>query len=260
MSEQTIFLEKPVRFHSCTRSALAAAALLCFTAYTAHAQDIPAAKEQALRAAIAANTGGKVSVNAITATPVPGIYAVQTDGEVFYTDETGRYSFANASLIDMRERKDLTAALDEKINRIDFKQLPLSLAVKEVHGKGTRPLAVFEDPNCPICRVFTKFVNQIPDVTVYRFMYPVISPESIGLAKTAWCSDDRGGTWKAIMDGAKPQGADCDITGLKAILEFGAKYRIMETPTVVLASGKRLTGATPPEQFMQELDAAGAGR
>jgi thiol:disulfide interchange protein DsbC len=234
---------------------------LSLTALAALAQGIPADKERALRAAIQDNTGGKVTVNAITATPVPGIYAVQTNGEVFYTDTSGRYSFVNASLIDTKERKDLTQAMDEQINRIDFKSLPLDQAIKEVHGQGTRKIAIFEDPNCPICKVFTKFLAQVPDVTIYRFMYPVISPESLNAASAAWCSNDRAQAWKAVMNGARLQQdagtAGCDTAGLKAILEFGAQHRILETPTVVLADGRRLVGAVPPEEFLRDLKEGG---
>jgi len=158
----------------------------------------------------------------------------------------------------VQARKDLTAALDEKVNKIDFKTLPLSQAIKEVHGNGTRTLAIFEDPNCPICRVFTKFLVQVPDVTIYRFVYPVPPPESLDLAKGAWCSSDRSSAWSAVVNGARPQiGASCNTDGLKTILEFGARHRILETPTMVLADGQRLVGAIPPDQFMQALNAGG---
>ena len=49
----------------------------------------------------------------------------------------------------------------------------------------------------------------------------------------------------------------CDTSGLAAILKFGETHRINNTPTVVLASGKRLVGATPPEIFLQELEQGG---
>ena len=39
------------------------------------------------------------------------------------------------------------------------------------------------------------------------------------------------------------------------IIKFGEKFNIANTPTVVLGNGKRLVGATPPEQFIAELDA-----
>lgn len=228
------------------------------TAGAASAQELPAAKVQQLREAIRAQTQGTVAVDAISGTPISGIYQVASDGEIFYTDESGRYSFVSASLIDMREKKDLTAASLDKLNAVPWSSLPLQHAVKEVHGKGTQKMAVFEDPNCPICRVFTKFLDQVEDVTIYRFMYPVISPQSEGLARQAWCASDRSTAWKNIMNGARPQGAPtCDAAGLTAILKFGEKHRIHNTPTVVLASGKRLVGATPPEQFIQELAAGG---
>ena len=126
-----------------------------------------------------------------------------------------------------------------------------------MRGNGKRQVAVFEDPNCPICRVFTKFVDQLDDVTVYRFMYPVIDPSSQSLARTAWCAADRAGAWDQVMGGRRLAGPqECDVSGLVEILQFGEKHRIQNTPTVFLGNGKRLVGATPPEQFMAELEAS----
>lgn len=221
-------------------------------------QSLPSEKERKLRDAITARTKGTVAVDDITTTPVPGLYAVASDGEVFYTDETGRYSFVNGALIDMQDQRDLTTPLVDKMHAIPFSSLPLKLAMKEVHGKGRRTMAIFEDPNCPICRVLTKFLDQVDDVTIYRFMYPVIDPKSEALARNAWCAADRSKAWKDIMNGFRPsQDGTCDVSGLSAILRFGEKYRIQNTPTVVLANGKRLVGATPPEQFLADLDAGG---
>ena len=203
-------------------------------------------------------TQGKVQVQAIKPSPVAGVYEVTSDGEIFYSDATGRYGFVGGALVDMKTQQDLTAPAQEKLTAVPFATLPLQLAVKEVHGNGSRKVAVFEDPNCPICRVFTKFLDQLPDVTVYRFMFPVIDPSSQALARTAWCSSDRGATWRGVMAGQRPNGRqDCDVSGLVDILKFGEKHRIQNTPTVFLGNGKRLVGATPPEQFMAELDASG---
>lgn len=231
------------------------------TATAAMAQTLTTRQADALRATIAANSQGKVPVDAITSTPVPGLYQVASDGEIFYVDATGRYSFVGGSMVDMQTRQDLTANELDRLHAVPFDRLPLQYALKEVKGNGTRKMAVFEDPNCPICRVFTKFVDQLDDVTIYRFMYPVIAPESEALARTAWCSKDRTTAWHNIMNGARPQpGAACDATGIAEILKFGERHKINNTPTVILASGKRLVGATPPEQFMQELDLGGRAR
>jgi thiol:disulfide interchange protein DsbC len=222
------------------------------------AQSAPDKLTAKVRAAVQANTQGKVNVEQVSATPIPGIYQVSSDGEIFYIDESGRFGFVGGSLVDMKTQKDLTAAALDKAQMVPFDKLPLQFAIKEVHGKGSRKMAIFEDPNCPICRVFTKFLDQIDDVTVYRFMYPVIAPQSQSLARVAWCSSDRATAWRSIMAGARPQGNEsCDTHGLVEILRLGEHYKMDNTPTVVLASGKRLVGATPPEQFLEELEQGG---
>lgn len=219
-----------------------------------YAEAAPAKVANQVKSAVAAHTGLSVQSD-VASTPLPGIYEVVVDGELVYADASGRYAFVGGALMDLKERKDLTAAHNDKRMAIPFDRLPLQHAIKEVRGDGSKVFAVFEDPNCPICRVFTKFIDQLDNVTVYRFMFPVISPQSQGLARMAWCSSDRAGVWKAMMNGARPQLSEsCDTAGLVQILATGERFHINNTPTVVLASGKRLVGATPPEQFIEELD------
>ncbi|GKS73262.1 DsbC family protein [Acidovorax sp. SUPP950] len=240
---------------SLLRAAVAAIVVLAAQNAAAEVSEKIAAR---LRAAISANTGGTVRVDQINSTPIKGVYEVISDNELFYTDETGRYSFVGSSLIDTVERRDLTAEKLDRRMTIPFEQLPLKHAIKEVRGDGSQVFAVFEDPNCPICRVFTKFIDQIDNVTVYRFIFPVISPQSQSLARMAWCSGDRPRTWKSMMEGARPRLPEaCDTAGLVDILRTGERFQINNTPTVVLANGKRLVGATPPEQFLAELDKGG---
>jgi thiol:disulfide interchange protein DsbC len=213
-----------------------------------------------LEAAISRHTHGKVVVSAanISRTPVAGIYQVFSEGEIFYVDESGRYSFSGGSLIDMASQTDLTSAQLDHLQTIDFASLPLQYALKEVHGAGRRKVALFEDPNCPVCKVFTKFVDQLDDVTVYRFMLPVIDPSSASLARKAWCSTDKAGNWRIAMAGGRLTGReDCDLRGLGEILKAAERLSVQNTPTVFLGNGRRLIGATPPDQFIAALDASG---
>lgn len=231
---------------------IALATLAMATSLPAWAQN-PAA----IKANVERLTAGKVKVDQVQATPAPGIFQVISEGEIFYTDATGRYGLVGGALVDMQTQQDLTAPAVEKLTAVPFASLPLKHAIKQVRGNGKRQVAVFEDPNCPICRVFTKFVDQLDDVTVYRFMYPVIDPSSQSLARTAWCAADRAGAWDQVMGGRRLAGPqECDVSGLVEILQFGEKHRIQNTPTVFLGNGKRLVGATPPDQFMAELEAS----
>ena len=232
---------------------------LIAVATMAMASSLPAWAQNtaAIKANVERLTAGKVKVDQVQATPAPGIFQVISEGEIFYTDATGRYGLVGGALVDMQTQQDLTAPAVEKLTAVPFASLPLKHAIKQVRGNGKRQVAVFEDPNCPICRVFTKFVDQLDDVTVYRFMYPVIDPSSQSLARTAWCAADRAGAWDQVMGGRRLAGPqECDVSGLVEILQFGEKHRIQNTPTVFLGNGKRLVGATPPEQFMAELEAS----
>lgn len=237
------------------------ALLLAMLAGTAHAADIPEKLAAQIKASVAQHTDGKVQVEQLHVTPLPGIYEAVAEGEIFYVDATGRYGFLGGSLMDIQQRQDLTALQMDKRMAIPFESLPLQHAIKEVRGDGSQIFAVFEDPYCPVCRVFTKFLDQLDDVTIYRFMFPVIRPESASLARMAWCSADRTAVWKELMAGARVQlNENCNVDGLLEILTTGERYKINNTPTVVLANGKRLVGATPPEQFLQELQNSGRGR
>ena len=260
MFARQAWVRSPLTLKSMFRGFAGLLALMLSTG--ALSEPIPKAQVEQLRQSIAALSQGKVAAEDVSRTPIPGIFQVVSDGEIFYVDATGRYSFVGGSMIDMQQQRDLTALELDRVHAIAFDRLPLQLAIKEVKGDGARSLAVFEDPNCPSCKVFTKFLDHIDNVTIYRFMYPVIAPQSEAIAQTAWCAADRSAAWRDAMQGSRGMpapspGVACDTSGLAAILRFGETNRIDRTPTVILGSGKRLVGATPPELFMQELESGG---
>lgn len=230
-------------------------ACLCLLLQPAYAAE----PSERIRIAVERHTQGKVVPSAVAPTPVAGIYEVVSGQEVFYVDASGRYAFVEGRLVDLQGSRDLTADRLEALSRIDFRQLPLELAVRQVRGSGRRVLAVFEDPGCPVCRVLHKFIDQLPDVTVYRFMYPVTDPASAPMARDAWCTSDRQAAWSRLMAGGGVAPAPaCDTAGLERIVALGDQLQIQGTPTVFLANGRRLVGATPPDQFLAALEASAA--
>ena len=209
-----------------------------------------------IKQAIERNTQGKVPVDSVRPSAIPALYEVVSGHDILYVDASGRYGI-EGQLLDMLKQRDLTSERRDQLTRINFETLPLELALKTVRGNGKRVLAVFEDPGCPVCRVLTKFIDQLPDVTVYTFMYPVTSPESLPQAQAAWCASDRRGAWATLMRGGPaPRATLCDLSGLARIQQLGDQLRIDGTPTVFLGNGRRLVGATPPDQFIAALDEA----
>lgn len=232
---------------------IGAAVLLGWLAATAAAQQDGHA---GLKAAIEANTGGRVQVDAVRPTPIVGLFEVTTKGlDLFYVDRSGRYGLVDGRLVDMREHKDLTVARLIELRSIDFGKLPLQLAIKR--GNGSRAMAVFEDPTCPVCRALHKFISQIPDTTVYHFPFPVITPEAMPIAAAAWCASDRAEAWERAMSGSASPAAQpptCDISGIQQIIKTGDALQVNGTPTVFLANGRRLQGAVPPDEFLAALE------
>ena len=236
---------------------LATIAALCLASAGPQAAPLePAALADQIKAAIEANTKGEVIPETVRATPVDGLYEVTTKGmDLFYVDRTGRYGLIDGRMVDMRDKRDLTIARINELRNIDFKKLPLHLAIKT--GNGSKVMAVFEDPTCPVCRPVHKFIGQIPDTTVYHFPFPVVTKEALPITATAWCAPNRAEMWERAMQGGQVPPAQkpaCDISALKEIVRVAESLNVKGTPTVFLANGRRLQGAVPPDQFLEALE------
>ena len=236
-------------------SAIAAALCLASASPQAAPQE-PAALADQIKDSIAANTKGEVIAETVRATPIDGLFEVTTKGmDLFYVDRTGRYGVIDGRMVDMRDKRDLTIARINELRNIDFKKLPLHLAIKT--GNGSKVMAVFEDPTCPVCRPVHKFIGQIPDTIVYHFPFPVVTKEALPITATAWCAPNRAEVWERAMQGGQvlpAQKPACDISGLKEIVRVGESLNVKGTPTVFLANGRRLQGAVPPDQFLEALE------
>jgi thiol:disulfide interchange protein DsbC len=198
-------------------------------------------------------------IEEITKTPLQGIYEVRVNGaQIFYTDEQGNY-LIQGNLIDVNTRRNLTEERVEKLSEVAFDKLPLQDAIKIVRGNGKRKLAVFEDPNCGYCKRFEKDMKTVNNVTVYLFLYPVLGADSTVKSRDIWCSKDKGKAWGDWMESsAKPATAagSCDVTALQRNVEFGRKYNITGTPTLIFTNGTRTPGAIPAEQVEKQLAAS----
>jgi thiol:disulfide interchange protein DsbC len=211
------------------------------------ATQVPPAVDAALRKNLPARLPSFPAIDQVSRTPIPGIYEVRIGSELFYTDGEGNY-IINGEMMDTRARRNLTEERLDKLLAIDFGQLPVKDAFVMVRGNGKRKLAVFEDPNCGYCKRFERDLQKIDNVTVYLFLYPILGPDSTEKSRSVWCAKDKAGAWLGWMVRNEPLSkaeASCDTGALARNVEFGRKYKITGTPTLIFADGSRVPGAIP---------------
>ncbi|MEB0056360.1 DsbC family protein [Variovorax sp. LG9.2] len=217
------------------------------------------AGEAEIRKNLAARIPQFAKIDEVSKSPMSGVYEVRINGaEIFYTDEQGNY-LLQGNLIDVKARKNLTEARVEKLSEVAFDKLPVNDAFKIVRGNGKRKLAVFEDPNCGYCKHFERDLKTVDNVTVYLFLYPVLGADSTAKARNIWCAKDKAKSWNDWMSSeVKPDAAstDCDVAAVQRNVEFGRKYNITGTPTLIFSDGSRAPGAIPAAQVEQKLSAA----
>lgn len=217
---------------------------------------VAAASEAAVKQAMLKNYPG-MQVESVTKAPIAGLYEVFAGGEIFYVDENVNFLIVRGRLIDVARKTDLTEERTRVLTAIKFDQLPLNLAFRMVKGNGKRKFAYFTDPNCPYCKRLDQTLTKVTDVTIYLFLYPILSPDSVEKAKAVWCSKDRGKVYMDwMLNGNAPAASgNCD-TPIEKILAFGRQKGISGTPTLFFADGHRTTGAVPANELEKLLDGA----
>ena len=233
---------------------IAFAGLMPFAAPPALAQ-APGDTAASLRTAIEGWLKGRYKVDDVRRTPMPGVWEVRLGTDLIYVDEKGQYGFVDGAMIELKTGRNLTRERTDELLSINFKDLPLNLALKQVIGTGKRVVAVFEDANCGYCRTMRKDLLALKDVTIYTFPVAILAPDSEVKARKALCAADKVAAWNDLMVGGKVpgNGGTCE-TVLAKIKELSQKLTVSATPTVFFANGKRLQGYVPAERFEKMLE------
>lgn len=213
------------------------------------------AQEAAVRKAVAPRLGDDAKIESVTKTPYSGLYEIQVNGDIIYTDAKAQYLFVGR-VVDTRTYQDYTKARLDEINKISFGDLPLDVAMKTVKGNGKRVIAVFEDPNCGYCKHFNQTtLQEVDNITVYTFLYNILSPDSAVKSRNVWCSADRNKAWSDWMVNGKSPAAASEncVAPNDKVLELGRRMKVSGTPTIVFADGSRIPGAIDTKALEAKL-------
>jgi thiol:disulfide interchange protein DsbC len=202
------------------------------------------AQESAVKKLIEPKLGQGVKVDSVIKTPYSGLFEVRVGSDILYTDEKAQYLFVG-NVLDAKSGTNYTKARTDELSKIKFSDLPLESALKMVKGDGKRVIAVFEDPNCGYCKRFRKTLAGMDNITVYTFLYNILSEDSTVKSKNVWCSADRNKAWDEwMLNGKAPSAAPANCaTPNEKILALGQKLRVNGTPAIFFADGSRVPGA-----------------
>ena len=218
------------------------------------------AQEAVIRKNIADRLPDFPKIDEVSKSPVPGLFELRVGTDIYYTDEQGNH-LIEGQVIETKTRTNLTEARINKLTAIDFAALPIKDALVWKQGSGARKIAVFADPNCGYCKRFEKDLQQLKDVTIYTFLYPILGGDSPEKSRDIWCAKDNTKVWLDwMLRGVAPVRSmgECDASALQRNAALGRKHRVNGTPAVVFEDGKRVPGAMPLDQLEKQLVASRA--
>lgn len=190
-------------------------------------------------------------ISEVRTTGIDGIYEVDMGKNIGYTNSEGRY-FLFGHIFDMTTQQDLTQQRIDALNVVKFSELPLKDAIKTVHGKGERIVAVFSDPDCPYCRKLENELPKLNNVTIYTFLMPLdgLHPEASRKAKAIWCSSNKSQSMEGYMihDKTPDMTKTCD-NPIERNVQLGQKLGINGTPTLISSDGRVMPGMAAADQL-----------
>lgn len=189
-------------------------------------------------------------IDEVRPSQLSGIYEVVMGKNIAYTDASGRY-FLFGHLFDMQEQVDITAQHHWVANRTPFPFAHLDNAIVHVQGDGSRRIAVFSDPDCPYCKQLEAQLRALDNVTIYTFLYPLVSlhPLSKARAIAVWCSSNRPKAWRDVMLDNKIPALYACANPIDDNIALGKRLGITGTPTIIATDGRTLTGLASAERI-----------
>ena len=95
------------------------------------------AQEATIRKNLSERLSNLPKIDEVSKTPMNGLYEVRMGNEVMYSDAEGNF-LIQGSLIDVKQKRNLTEERIDKLSSIPFDQLPLKTAFTQVRGNVLR--------------------------------------------------------------------------------------------------------------------------
>lgn len=209
-----------------------------------------------------------LTVDEVKPAPVRGLYEMVLKKEnqiigIAYLDFSKKYMIAG-KIFDVGTRNDLTQATLDKVMVVDPKKITTEHAVVLGNPKGTKPIYVFSDPECPFCvklhHELTQLVKEDPQVKVYILLNPLsIHPNAMWKSQSILCTSKKNMAASAKMledsyEKKEIKAISCDKNYAEETAKLARSLGLPTTPTMVFPNGRVVIGAKKKEEIKTILE------
>ena len=222
--------------------------LTAFNLITSAAQADAKSVEAALK-----QTLPTIKPDAITESPIKGVYEVVVGARLFYVSEDGRY-LMQGSMVDLKTREDVS---EKKLStaRLDaLKKVGIDNMIVFKPETTKHVVYIFTDIDCGYCRkLHSEIKNYLKEGIEIRYLFFPRAGEdsdSFDKAVTVWCSRDRNAALTRAKTGENIARKTCKnpvADHLALALAMGAHG----TPMIVTEKGTILPGYVPSDELIQ---------
>lgn len=199
-----------------------------------------------------------VKIESITKGPLPYLYQVKTEGDVFFTTTDGQLMIVGdvVNLEGVRVNYTEQARMKDRAELLKTLKANNTINFDPKDPKYT--ITVFTDTDCGYCRQLHKHVQEINalGIGVHYAAFPRAGTDSktFETMQTIWCADNQNQAFNAVIDGQTLAKKSCSIQDLKQHYQLGQKLGIRGTPSVLLQDGTMIPGYMPPDALKAMLD------
>ena len=199
-----------------------------------------------------------VPVDAVRATPMPGIYEIQSGLNFGYVTLDGRY-LIDGDLNDLATSQRLTENHRRvaRLKLIDGIGAAQTIEYAPENGPTRYTVTVFTDIDCGYCRKLHQHIAEYnaDGIAVRYVFYPRSGPDtpSFHKAEKVWCAKDRKAALTEAKLGAGYEGDKSCANPVMAHLTLAAQLGLRGTPAILLPDGEVVPGYQTPAELLKVL-------
>lgn len=189
-------------------------------------------------------------LDAITSIPITTLKAVESNGEIYFISQNGRYAI-KGELTDTWHKRTLNSMEDIEYSlnhvNVDVMGLPIDEMNTITIPGGPERVIVFIDPLCPYCKTFIEQAKTKTDKYTFKLVVvPALGEESNQLSRSLFCASNKDDALNYLIKGKLadlPQLQKCDTKFYDFTLTIAQIFDIKSIPYLISPDGRYKSGA-----------------